>query len=470
MDGFTGWWEKSCFIILLCVGAAVASQAQTLTTLVSFNGANGQRPRASLVQGMDGNFYGTTEAGGANGLGTIFRMTPGGALTTLHSFDSADGANPWAGLIQTAYGLFYGTTYFGGSTGCGGSGCGAIFGMTPAGGFATLYSFNGTDGNNPNGGLAQAANGNLYGTTIGGGNNGYGSIFKTTPAGTLTPVYSFGGLSDGYSPFAGLIQATNGNLYGTSFGGYHSHGTVFRITPAGVLTKLYDFDYTDGANPFGGLVQSADGNLYGTTSTGGTGGSNGTIFKITPAGALITLYNFAYTDGSYPFAALVQAIDGNLYGTTVFGGTSGNGTVFQVTPGGTLTTLYSFCPQFFNCTDGYSPYGGLLQGTDGTFYGTTTLGGANGNAYGTVFRLSLGLSPFVKTLPASAKVGAKVRILGTNLTGATRVNFGATAAGFTVVSPSLISATVPVGATSGKVRVATPGGTLVSNAVFRVMP
>ena len=231
------------------------------------------------------------------------------------------------------------------------------------------------------------------------------------------------------------------------------------------LTTLHSFNGTDGEGPVAGLVQAANGNFYGTTVGGGVRGG-GTVFEITPTGTLTTLHRFNGTDGATPYAWLVQAANGDLYGTTYAGGANnGGGTVFKITPGGTLTTLYSFCSQS-GCTDGGSPYAGLVQDTNGDFYGTT----ADGGGSGTVFRLSVGLGPFVKTQPPNGKVGAAVEILGTNLTGATSVSFNGTAAVFTVVSPTLITTTVPAGASSGKVQVVTPSGTLSSNASFLVVP
>lgn len=197
--------------------------------------------------------------------------------------------------------------------------------------FKTLHSFGGTDGVYSSAALVQATDGNLYGTTANGGANGDGTIFRITPSGTLTTIYSFcsqPGCADGLEPYGVLIQATTGDLYGTtSHGGTANSGTVFRITPSGTLTTLYTFcsqsNCVDGANPYGGLVQAIDGNLYGTTSHGGTLGV-GTVFKITPSGTLTMLYSFCSQnncmDGIQPYAALVQATDGNFYGTTFYGG------------------------------------------------------------------------------------------------------------------------------------------------------
>jgi uncharacterized repeat protein (TIGR03803 family) len=237
-------------------------------------------------------------------------------------------------------------------------------------------------------------------------------------------------------------------------------GTVFKITPSGTLTTLHSFDVADGVLPYAGLIQATDGELYGTTFDGGTTGQ-GTVFKISTSGTLTTLHSFDGTDGGYPNTGLVQATDGNFYGTTLEGGASNDGTVFKVTPSGSLTTAYSF-----DSTDGEYPYAGLVQATNGNLYGTTAKGGANGE--GTIFRLSVGLGPFVETLPTSGKVGLAVKILGTNLTGATSVTFNGTAAVFKVVSKSLITTSVPAGATTGTVEVMMPKETLKSNVVFRV--
>ena len=298
----------------------------------------------------------------------------------------------------------------------------------------------------------------------------------------FTTLVSFNG-TDGENPVAAPVQATDGNLYGTTWnGGTSDLGTVFKTTPAGALTTLYSFcsqgvypECADGDNPEAGLVQTTNGYLYGTTSGGGAH-NRGTVFKITPSGALTTLHSFCpesgCADGAAPYVGLVQGTDGNFYGITDYGGANacaygvgGCGTIFRITPSGTLTTLYTFCSQT-NCTDGGYP-AGLVQATNGDLYGATTEDGTN-RGYGTVFGLYVGLTPFVETQPTSGGVGATVKILGTSLTGATGVSFNGAAAVFTVVSPSLITTTVPAGATTGEVQVVTPSGTLSSNLPFRV--
>jgi uncharacterized repeat protein (TIGR03803 family) len=257
-------------------------------------------------------------------------------------------------------------------------------------------------------------------------------------------------------------------LYGTTnsggTGGQGYNGTIFKITLSGALTTLYNF-YSqpygeDGSNPEAGLIQAIDGNFYGTTTQGGTYNA-GTIFKLSPSGTLTTLHSLDYPEGQWPDAALIQASDGNLYGTALYGGANGVGSVFKVNHAGTLTVLHSF-----NGADGEWLYDALVQGTNGKIYGTTSAGGANG--YGTVFTLCLGLRPFVETQPAYGKAGNAIKILGTNLVGATGVTFNGTPAVFNVVSSSLIKAIVPEGATTGTVQVALRNGTLSSNVPFRV--
>ncbi len=492
--------------------------AQTFNSLHSFDLTDGAFPAAPLVQATNGDLYGTTSGGGANcgldGCGTVFKITAGGKLTRLYSFCSqpncTDGYYPYAGLIQATDGNFYGTTEWGGAN-SGPDGPGTVFKITPSGKLTTLYSFcsqggsNCTDGQYVYAGLIQATDGDFYGTTAGGGAYGGGTVFKITPSGKLTTLYSFcsqGGsnCTDGRNPTAGLVQATDGDLYGTTYNGgangtnceanYEPYGcgTVFKITAGGNLTTLYTFcsqggnNCPDGVEPAAGLVQGTNGDLYGAASAGGSNVANceansepygcGTVFKVTPSGKLTTLHSFDGTDGATPVAALIQATDGNFYGTASGGWPNGAGTVFKITPSGKLTTLHSF-----DGTDGAAPVAALVQATNGHFYGTTYYGGANSDCpikihylipCGTVFSLSVGLGPFVETNPTSGKVGTAVKILGTDLTGATSVTFNGTAAVFKVVSASLIKTSVPEGATTGTVEVTTPKGTLKSNVVFRV--
>jgi uncharacterized repeat protein (TIGR03803 family) len=370
---------------IITIGCITVS-AQPLTTLHSFNGGDGRAPEATLVQGSDGNFYGTTPLGGAHAKGTVFKIDSTGNLTTLHSFSGfpADGAVPVAGLVQGSDGNFYGTTASGGAFYQG-----TIFRITSSGAITVLHSFNSffSEGAVPIARLMQASDGNFYGATTLGGAHHKGTIFKIDAAGAFTTLHSFSGSpSEGASPVAALVQGSGGDFYGTTAsGGEHFQGTVFRITSSGTLTVLHSFSGSpaQGAVPFAALVQGSDGNFYGTTALGGAH-FKGTVFKIDSTGSLTTLHSFSGSpgDGANPVAGLVQGSDGNFYGTTALGGTHSRGTVFSIDAAGSLTTLHSFSG---SPGEGALPFAGLVQGSDGNFYGTTALGGTHGA--GTVFNL-----------------------------------------------------------------------------------
>ncbi len=494
-------------ILVTSAAAKMASAQQNFKGLVKFGGTKGQSPAAELVQGLDGNLYGTTAGGGAHEGGTVFKITAKGMLTTVYNFCSQSGCGDGSlpnGLVQATDGNFYGTTYGGGNTACEG-GCGTVFKITPAGALTTLYSFcaesNCTDGEQPLSGLTQGRDGNFYGTTSSGGAgnvqfyycdpNACGTAFKITAAGQLTTLYSFcvqTNCPDGAIPLGNLVEAADGDFYGaTRYGGTATSygGTVFKLTTGGTLTTLYSFcaqtNCADGQGPNGGLVQGTIGNFYGTTVVGGAyndAGCNaycGTVFAMTPAGVLTTLHNFCAetncADGDRPAAGLIQGTDGNFYGTTAGNLAEGPtlGTAFEITPEGSFTTLHAF-----DGYDGEEPAAGLLQATNGVFYGTTYFGGGTclwpgALVCGTLFAVTTGLGPFVDMLPASGKAGARIQILGTNLTAASSVTFNGVAATFKVVSASEIETKVPSGATTGPVQVVTPGGTLTSNALFQVV-
>ncbi len=372
---------------LLCAAVLVlptfgAHAGVLLTTLHSFQQPypNGANPHAGLVQGSDGNFYGTTSAGGENGNGTVFQLSANGALTSLHSFTGGnDGSDPEAGLIQGSDGNFYGTTD------------GTVFKISTNGALTTLHLFTGgDDGGDCRAGLVQGSDGYLYGTTYDGGINNHGNVFKITTNGALTSLHSFTGGDDGANPRAGLVQGSDGYLYGTTYdggtGGYNGSGTVFKISTNGALTTLHLFTGgNDGRTPDAGLIQGRDGNFYGATIEGGVGGS-GTVFKISGSGTLTTLYSFTGGDDGYaPGAALVQGSDGNFYGISEGG--LGYGTLFKISTNGVLTTLYAFT------WDPFYLSGGLIQGSDGNLYGTTAYNndgnpGSGTEGSGTVFQIS----------------------------------------------------------------------------------
>jgi uncharacterized repeat protein (TIGR03803 family) len=395
------------FVAILFIGSTCGQEI-----LYNFPGPPGG---ITLMQGSAGDFYGTIYSGGSSNLGTIFKMTSDGVVTNLVSFNSTNGANPIAKLVQGIDGSFYGTTSAGGS-----NNLGTIFKVTTDGTLTTLVTFNGSNGGVPEAALVAGNDGNFYGTTYWGGNlalnggSGFGTIFKMTPSGTLTKLVSLDG-TKGVNPTAGIIQGADGNFYGTTqFGGTANLGTVFKMTAVGALTTLASFSATNGGYPRAGLVQGGDGNFYGTTYWGGNlalnggGGGYGTVFKITPGGTLTTLVAFDVTNGGHPNAGLIQANDGNFYGTTFGGGDlpvdSGNsyGTVFRLTSTGDLTTLVSF-----TIDNGAYPFDGVFQAGDGEFYGTTGDGPAGGH---TIFRLNLSQSLSFTQQPGdrSVSVGATV--------------------------------------------------------------
>jgi uncharacterized repeat protein (TIGR03803 family) len=318
-----------------------ASASVVFTNLHSFTGTDdGSNPYAGLVQGSDGSFYGTTDSGGRNNDGTVFKISANGALTSLYSFtDANDGGNPYAGLVQGSDGNLYGTTEGGGT-----NNYGTVFKISTNGVLTSLHSFTGTnDGGNPYAGLVQGSDGDLYGTTSGGGTNGAGTVFKISTNGALTNLYSFTGGNDGANPVAGLVQSSDGTFYGTTFnGGTNGSGTVFALNTDGTgftilhtftrggLNQFHMYTNSDGANPQGGLVLSGN-TLYGTAARGGSSGF-GTVFALNTNGALNTLHLFTGgNDGGVPLAGLVQGNDGNFYGTTANGSVSRIGTVFRLT-------------------------------------------------------------------------------------------------------------------------------------------
>ena len=350
------------------------------------------------MQGSDGYFYGTTKNGGPNYYGTVFKISTNGAMSTLHYFNGEnEGAFPVAGLVQGSDGNFYGTTF------CpvvAGYGYGTVFRISPSGALTTLYSFSGgNDGAYPNR-LVQGSDGYFYGTSSGGDYSyNYGTVFKINANGALTTMHSFKDGNDGAYPEAMLVQGRDGYFYGTTaYGGssigYTGAGTLFKISTNGALTSLYSFTGgNDGSFP-NGLVQGSDGYFYGTTSDKGGTNSAGTVFKMSTNGTMATLYSFtdSANDGGYPEAMLVQGSDGYFYGTTAYGGSSfgygGAGTVFEISTNGALTTLYEF-GEVTNANgvelDGANPFAALVQGSDGNFYGMTAYGGTN--ADGTVFKM-----------------------------------------------------------------------------------
>lgn len=416
-------WNRGCaqmgvralaiaVIFAVCILAAQSASAQTYRVLYTFTGgADGGSPMfVRLLRDGAGNLYGTTAAGGTSNNGTVFKLDSKGKETVLHSFTlGTDGGSPESGLVKDGAGNLYGTTHLGGGVICNlifaSNGCGVVFKLSKSGTLTVLHSFTGADGAYPTAALLRDAKGNLYSTTYGGGDNpscpgqtyqnGCGTVFKLTHPGGVwnqTVLYSFGGASDGWETYADLIADPSGNLYGTTNSGgpgcpgnqENDCGTVFELKPGPngwTKTVLYTFlDGTDGANLWDGLIRDAEGNLYGTTQFGGTAGF-GTIFQVDAAGKKTTLHSFTGADGAYPTAPPVRDLAGNLYGTTFQGGTSKVGTVFRIDASGTLTVLHNFT----GGTDGAYPFGPVIRDVAGNLYGTTDQGGPQ-NA-GIVYKL-----------------------------------------------------------------------------------
>jgi len=437
--------------------------------------SDGENPSSNLIEGSDGSFYGTTQSGGSASGGTVFKLTPSGVLTILYSFSNAGGGGvvPGGGLIEASDGNFYGTTTYGGS-----AGNGTVFKLTPSGVETTLHSFGSVtgDGQNPSTSLIEGTDGNFYGTTPFGGSIGGGTAFRMTPSGVLTILHSFRDVPEG-----GLIEASDGNFYGTT---HNSSGTVFRMTPSGTVTTLHSFGSTanDGTYPVAGLIQGTDGNFYGTTRYGGSttssdpnGAGYGTVFRMTLSGTVTILHSFkdgtAVNDGANPYTGLIEGSDGNFYGTAQNGGSNNGGAVFAMTPAGAVTTLHSFYDGS-TVNDGYAPLAGLTLGSDGNFYGTTIYGGLTtggngfGIGYGTVFRLSIVQSSPLMSFtvsPATVVGGGKVTVT-------VKLTSPAPTGGETVTIQSNNAAVpssqvmIAAGATSGSASILT-GGVDASTAV-----
>jgi uncharacterized repeat protein (TIGR03803 family) len=456
--------------IVFAFVAAAASHSQIYTVLDNL-GMTSTDPLSPawmgvFAQGRDGNLYSTTQAGGdfisGHQYGTVFRLTPDGTMTVSHSFDNTHGGKPNSGLTLGTDGNFYGTTP------SGGIGWGTIFRITPTGTYTLIHSFNGfSEGTSPNAPPIQGFDGNLYGLAGDGNNSVFGTFYRLNTSGVFTVLYTF----DGTNRYPkSLVLGSDGNFYGTTTGTSTGLGTVFKMTSQGKITILHKFSGTDGSNPLGQLIQATDGNFYGTTKTGGSG-LYGVAYKITPSGAFTVLHNFANDyQGSSPIAGLVQATDGNFYGMAFSNPGASSGLIFELTSKGTYTILHEYLAKN---KDGASPQTAMIQHTGGLLFGDTYAGGIGSFcACGVLFSLDMGLGPFVTFLPpqSAGKVGKAIELLGQGFTGATNVTFGGIVASFSVVSDTYMTATVPSGAETGPIRVTTSGGTLTSNKKFRVTP
>lgn len=453
--------SKIRHLVLIVFGVALAAaplHAQfTLVDEYEFNCATGgctPYDFGSLVQGSDGNLYGTTGGGGAHAFGTIFSVTTSGGYTDLWPFDGLTGEYPNAALMLASDGNYYGTTPFGGV-----NTWGTLFRFTPPSTVTVLHNFTGLEGNAfapP----TQGKDGNLYGVTAA------AVAYSVTLNGTYKQLSNApGGL---YGP---LLLASDGNLYGAaSSGGTFNNGAVFRMsTPSGAIKIIHSFTGADGADPQGGLTQASDGKLYGTTEQGGPN-DNGVIYKMNLNGTITVLHTFdvnGVSDGQFPIAGLLAASDGYLYGVNFRGGAGAEGTIFRITTGGTFSKLFDLPTN----APGIYPQSTLMQHTNGNIYGTTIQGGYAGN--GIFFGLiAPNLTQILKVAgPIFLLPGGPVEILGNNLTHVVAVNFGGVSAPFTLGTDSVLSATVPNGALDGLVNVIYDTGLLTQTmSSYHILP
>jgi uncharacterized repeat protein (TIGR03803 family) len=462
-------------VVALFVAVATRSQAQTVNTLYSFSSNSSTQPimpYGSMAQGRDGAFYGISQSGNGCCQGWFYKISSTGVLTPLHALSQAEGTN-CNGLTLGTDGNFYGTCFSGGTYSFG-----TLLKVTPSGTLTVLHNFSGVaDGCDPLAPPIQGVDGNFYGTTYFCGGTDLGSVYKYTPAGAYKILYNFQGPPTDLQNPHGLIQGSDGNLWGMGDEGGAQNsvcpgcGGVFKMTLAGKETIVYTFKGgTDGQDPYTSLVQASDGNFYGTTE--GAGGSNlGTVFKLTPKGVETVLHNYStQTQGAFPRLPLTQGPDGLLYGiaTDCAGGGCSQAGLFDITTKGVYSSLYLY--PIIGGNNNSLPYSPLLLSTNGTLYSATEGGGSNG--VGSFYSLSTSYAPFISLVNVSSgTVGTQVGILGQNFTAASVVKFGGTAATTKALTGStFILATVPIGALTGKVTVTTGTATLSTAATFKVKP
>ena len=477
----------------LILAITVPAYAQNFTVLHAFTGTpDGAEPYQSDLLDVNGTLFGTTGGGGTYGYGTIFKLNSKGQEKVLYSFTGGtDGFDPSSGLVRDGSGNLYGTTFFGGDISCsifGSVGCGVVYKLSATGTFSVLYSFTaGADGAWPQGVVLDSV-GNLYGPAFYGGLSPQccGVIFKLDTGGNETPLYTFNDGADGGVPNGFLTIDSAGNLYGAAtLGGDLSAcsgagcGVLFKVDSAGHETVRYTFTGgADGAGPNGALLLDARGNLFGTAFLGGdlncviSQGSPGcgVVFEVTPTGVEKVLHTFTGADGAGPSYGLLRDAAGNFFDTTIYGGTANVGTVFEVNSKGEKV-LYSF----HGTTDGAYPQSGLVRDAKGNLFSNTVFGGdqsctvATTPGCGTVFKL-VAPPQIIGFSPTSGPVGTAVTISGVSLSQTTKVRFNGVAASFTVNSDTRLTATVPTGATTGKIGVSSPGGTTASATSFTVTP
>ncbi len=460
---------------VLFLGLSASAQDDIPVLLYQYpntiNNTTGITSNSLPAQGPDGEFYDTDWDNGAYNQGSVYTMSLSGDYKLLYSFCAeggncrVTGSNPQGGVTLGTDGNFYGTTTVGGA-----DGNGTVFKITPAGDLNTLHSFAGAyaDGSNPTFPVIQASNGDFYGVASSGGEYVNGTFFRISGAGSYTTLASFQSSVNGSNPNP-PTQGTDGNFYGTTHNGGPKSaccGTVYRVTAAGKITVLYTFPSGEGSS-VGQLVEGSDGNFWGVTN-GVPFISGGELFKVSPSGDFTVVHTFSGTgDACCSSSGLIAGSDGYLYGISDAGGTANVGAIYRVDPStDAYAVLYSFCAT--SPCHAFGPGPVLAQDTNGTFYGNT-VGNSDGGGY--FFSFDTGLGPFVRTLTQSGHVGATVEFLGQNFTGATKVEFGGVAATFKVVSDSELTAVVPASAVTGVVKViAAAKETLTALSKFKVLP
>ncbi len=396
----------SCQSGMIETAFEIGFQGANFTVLQNFGA---MMPSGGLTLGTDQRFHGVTMDGGSRNHGTVYRLSTAPSIVYEHDFEGgADGGYPWSEPIQSSTGDWYGTT-----AGASSMFAGTVYKIDTSDRYSVLHVFSTTDGRGPVAALVEGSDSNFYGTTVSGGANG--------------------------------------------------KGVFFRISPTGDFQVLYNFDGTHGSGSAAPLIQASDGNFYGVSSEGGSL-NQGVVYKLTPDDAFSVFYDFSATaaQGNDPQGGLVEATDGNFYGTLVWGGAGGVGSIYRLTPAGVFTDIHDF----YTAT-GANPQSTLLQHTTGKLYGTTANGGANND--GVIFEYDPGLAPFVTFLPVYGQVGATVDILGEYFAeGVTTVYFNGVPAQNPKIASTYIEATVPDGATTGYITVTSTKGTLKSNKPFVV--
>jgi uncharacterized repeat protein (TIGR03803 family) len=445
--------QKAALVLAISIGSfGGLLSGQQLSILYQFSNTSPvSLPQSTLIELTPGVFV-------ASYVGGLFEITSGGAFSVFSSFANSnyDVAIPGA-LTPGSNGLLYGVRWTG-------EGPSEVYRIGPNGGRAVpvnsslVYA----------GPLTEGADGNLWGTQ-GAVGNGY-SVFKLSPGGTLESVYE--GVAEVTE--GPLLQASDGNFYGATAGYMTSANVIYRVTPAGVYNVLYTFP--TGEESIGGLIQASNGLLYGTAAyvpAACNPNQVGEVFSISLNGVFRSIWQFrgdCYGGGLLgPGAALIEASDGKLYGSTSGQGIPGFGTVFSLSPEGTdFKDLVEF-----NDDEGSTPFTegpALAQGSDGNLYGTTETGGTGGG--GIIYKLDLGLAPpppSVKLIqPSSGSPGTTIRLTGNHLLGLSAVNFNGTLATFTPVNANYAEAVVPAGAATGPITVTTMNGSFTTTTSFKV--